>query len=186
MVENNSERANSDGGLIPDWPQKVLIRHAATSDLKELEWEGEFANFRNVYAEVFDRMQRGLSIMWVADLPAGGIIGQVFVQLVSKSAELADGINRAYVHSFRVRPEFQKAGIGSKLMGMVESDLRKRGFNQVCLNVAKNNQKARRFYDHLGYKAISKNSGKWWYRDQFNKLQYVDEPSWRMLKNINN
>ena len=70
-------------------------------------------------------------------------------------------------------------------MHTAEADLQKRGYSEVCLNVAKNNPLARRIYDHLGYQVISKNSGKWWYYDQYNELQYVNEPSWRMLKKIN-
>lgn len=182
VVEKKLDSIKTKFIFDKDWKKKVLIRHAESSDLAALEWEGEYARLRNVYAEVFKRMQNGLAIMWVADLPIWGIIGQVFVQLVSKEAELADGKNRAYVHSFRVRSAFQKAGVGSMLMSKVEQDLIKRGYSEISLNVGKDNPDARRIYDHLGYLVVKKDPGKWWYYDHNNKLQHVNEPSWRMLK----
>ncbi len=184
MIEQQQIPAKFKESLGKDWARKLLIRQAEISDLTKMEWEGEYARLRNVYAEVFERMQKGLAIMWVADLPSWGIIGQVFVQLISKAAELADGSKRAYVHSFRVRPEFQQAGVGSKLMSKVEQDLLKRGYSEVSLNVGKDNPGARSIYDHLGYRVVKKVPGKWWYYDHNNKLQHVNEPSWRMLKII--
>ena len=184
MIEKYPQKYLDEEGMSLDWAQSYLIRPAVEEDLKEMEWEGEFSRLRNVYAEVFDRMKKGVSIMWVAELPSWGIIGQVFVQLKSKADELADGKNRAYVHSFRVRPRFQGNGVGSALMAKVENDLLKRGYSEVCLNVAKENPNARKIYDHLGYRVIKKDAGKWWYYDHNNKLQHVNEPSWRMLKEI--
>ncbi len=185
VSEKNAKLSDLADSLGQDWAHQVLIRHAEKTDLVEMEWEGEFARLRNVYAEVYDRMQKGLSIMWVAELPAWGILGQVFVQLLSKQAEMADGKQRAYVHSFRVRSEFQDAGLGRVLMDQVEADLKLRGFTEVCLNVAKDNPKARSIYEHFGYQVINKDPGIWWYYDHNNELQHVNEPSWRMLKELN-
>ena len=78
-----------------------------------LEWDGEYAHFRRVYQDAFNRSQRGLSVLWVAELPGSGVIGQVFIQLICDRPELADGTNRAYLYSFRVRPEYRSAGTRS-------------------------------------------------------------------------
>ena len=122
--------------------------------------------------------------MWVADLKNKGIIGQIFVQLVSSRNELANGISRAYVYGFRVKPDYQGVGIGTRIMQTVEIDLLKRNYQWITLNVGQNNQAARRFYERLGYQVIAADPGQWFYFDDLGKKRYVNEPAWRMLKKI--
>lgn len=122
--------------------------------------------------------------MWVADLKNKGIIGQIFVQLVSSRNELANGISRAYVYGFRVKPDYQGVGIGTRIMQTVEIDLFKRNYQWITLNVGQNNQAARRFYERLGYQVIAADPGQWFYFDDLGKKRYVNEPAWRMLKKI--
>lgn len=166
------------------WLSEVVLRPIQKKDLPALEWDGEYKHFRRVYLEVFRRMRSGLAIMWAADLPAEGIIGQVFVQYSSAKQELADGENRAYVHSFRVKHSFRGTGLGSKLMHVVETDLIKRGFKQVTLNVSYTNPGARRLYIHLGYRVVGPDPGIWSYHDDRGVLQQVNDPGWRMQKRL--
>ena len=78
-----------------NWLNQVIIRHLEHADLPALEWEGEYVHFRKIYAEAYQRVQHGLSLVWVADLPGMTIIGQALVQLICDRPELADGISRA-------------------------------------------------------------------------------------------
>ena len=96
--------------------ERVIIRPLQKDDLKALEWNGEFAHFRRLYADSFERMQRGENIMWVAELPGTGIVGQVFIQLNCSRSELANGCDRAYLYSFRVQPAFRNMGLGSLII----------------------------------------------------------------------
>ena len=106
--------------LDGDWSARVQIRLVEKSDLKALEWEGAYQRFRRIYADVFRRMQQGQAVMWVADLPRYGLIGQVFVQLDSDyRPDLANGKTRAYVHAFRVRPHFRKKSLDSTIFGLL-------------------------------------------------------------------
>jgi ribosomal protein S18 acetylase RimI-like enzyme len=171
--------------LDNDWLSYVKIRQAEKWDLKALEWEGAYKRFRRIYADVFRRAQYGEALMWVADLPGSGLIGQAFVQLNSDHRpELANGKTRAYVHAFRVRPRYQNAGLGTRLMQYVESDLIARDYLAVILAVAKDNPNARRLYERLGYEVIAPDSGRWSYRDDRGVLRHVVEPGWRMRKNL--
>jgi len=171
--------------LNDDWSSRVVIRQVESSDLRALEWEGAYKRFRRIYADVFERTQQGEAVMWIADLPGFGLIGQTFVQLNSDyRPELANGKTRAYVHAFRVRPQFRNAGLGTRLMLTAEDDLRKRGYRAVILAVAKDNPGARRLYVRMGYEVIGAESGRWSYRDERGVLQHVVEPSWRMRKNL--
>jgi ribosomal protein S18 acetylase RimI-like enzyme len=63
--------------------------------------------------------------------------------------------------------------------------LKQRGFKFVTLNVAKDNPNALRLYRRLGYRIIGSRPGVWSYKDHYGKIQYVEEPAWRMMKRLN-
>ena len=160
----------------------LVIRQATRADLTGLEWEGEYRKFRQMFADLFRNSLAGRTLMWVVVSPDGELIGQAFVMLKSGERDAADGKNRAYVFSFRVKDRWRNCGLGSNLMGFVEDDLRRRGFQFVTLNVAKENEGALRLYKRLGYHVVDSRPGTWSYRDPDGILHHVKEPSWRMMK----
>lgn len=162
----------------------LKIRILEKKDLVALEWNGQYIHFRNIYAQAYQQAQKGNSVLWVAELKEHGIIGQVFIQLVCERKELANGKNRAYLYSFRVKPYLQSHGVGSFMLSEVEEDLVKRGFKQVSLNVAKDNVRAQSFYYKHGFRTIAHEPGRWSYTDHEGLTRHVNEPAWRMLKNI--
>ncbi len=170
--------------LPENWPAQAIIRHLQRSDLPALEWGGQYSHFRRVYAEAFERACLGLSVIWVAELDPFGLIAQVFIQLNCQRPELADGGLRAYLYSFRVKPPFQGAGLGTRMMGVVERDLIERGYKTVTLNVAKDNPRARALYERLGYRVIDQDPGIWSYIDHNGRRQTMVEPAWRMEKSL--
>ncbi|MBI3158717.1 MAG: GNAT family N-acetyltransferase [Chloroflexi bacterium] len=161
---------------LPDWRAGVQVRRVREADLPEMEWEGEYAHFRRVYRQVYERSLKGRALMWVADLPGIGLVGQVFVQM--------DGRKPAYVHGFRVRPEFRGQGLGGLLMDVLEDDLARRGIRLAALNVVDGNAGARRFYERRGYRVVAADPGQWTYIDQYGVEQEVNEPGWRMMKKL--
>ena len=163
---------------------RVHIRLMVEPDLQGLEWGGEFAHFRKLYADAYQRYLHGLSVLWVAELPETGIIGQVFIQLCCDRPELADGLRKAYLYSFRIKPAYRSLGVGSRILEVVEADLRRRGFKIVTLNVAKDNPDAQRLYRRRGYHVVAHEAGVWSYPDQFGVWHQVEEPAWRMEKEI--
>ncbi|HMD89725.1 MAG TPA: GNAT family N-acetyltransferase [Anaerolineaceae bacterium] len=164
------------------WLNTVVIRNLVSADLPGLEWEGEFTHFRRVYAEAYERALRGLSVLWVADLPSKGIIGQVFIQLICDRLELADGQQRAYLYSFRIRPAYRSSGLGTNILQVVENDLRLREFKMVTLNVAKDNIRAQKLYERCGYRIVAHEPGVWSFMDECGAWHQVEEPAWRMEK----
>ena len=160
----------------------LAIRRAARDDLLSLEWEGEYIHFRNLYKDTYQLVEKGLGVMWVAEIPTEGVIGQVFVSYRGGRSELADGCTRAYVYGFRVRPAYRNKGIGTYMMRVAEEDLAGRGFSFVTLNVARENVGAQRFYTRLGYHIVAADPGRWWYLDHLGKRREVNEPAWRMEK----
>ena len=121
-------------------------------------------------------------MLWVAELPGVGVIGQLFVQLKSRRPELADGAGRAYIYAFRVRPAYRHHGLGTHMLQIVEADLRERGFRRVTLNVGRHNLQARRLYERLGYRVVAAEPGRWTYVDHRGRVRCVHEPAWRMEK----
>lgn len=159
-----------------------VIRLLHISDLPALEWDGEYIQFRRVYREVYEQYRIGRTLPWVIDAPTDGIIGQLFVQLDSQNKRLADGLLRAYLFSFRVKPKFQRIGWGTKLLSYVELYLLERGFQWTTLRVSKNNDFARQFYEHRGYSIVAEEQGEWRYVDHRGIQQVMIDPSYRMEK----
>lgn len=161
---------------------QLVIRQLARRDLPELEWEGAYRHFRRLYARAYRAARKGRAILWVAELEDAGLIGQVFVQLISGDRRLADGKNRAYLYSFRVRPEYRGQGVGGRLLAVAEADLVRRGCRKATLNVARDNPGARRFYERNGYRVVAPEPGRWRYVDHRGRVRTVEEPAWRMEK----
>ena len=163
---------------------QVVIRLAVASDLPAMEWDGEYAHFRRVYADAFRRQAAGLSLLWLAELPGTGLVGQAFIQLTCDRPELANGIDRAYFYSFRVRAAYRGLGLGSRIMDAVEIDLAKRRFQIVTLNVARENFRAQTLYMRRGYAIVCPDPGIWSYPDQNGIWHHMEEPAWRMEKRL--
>jgi len=104
--------------------------------------------------------------------------------MTSDRLELADGWDRAYLYSLRVRPQYQNLGIGSKLISTVETTLLRINFSRVTLNVSRSNQSAIRLYTRLGFHIVAEEPGVWSYPDHRGVWQTVSDPSWRMEKKL--
>ncbi|MQC26775.1 MAG: GNAT family N-acetyltransferase [Chloroflexi bacterium] len=167
---------------LQDWVGEVPLRQLVESDLRGLEWEGEYIHFRRIYELAYRRALKGDAVLWVAD-GAEGLLGQLFVLLRSMAdPAAADGRRRAFIHSFRVRPEVRGRGLGSRMLRKAEGDLRRRGYRWASLNVARDNAAAVRLYKRAGYAIVSEEEGRWMYLDHRGIEREVHEPSWRMRK----
>ena len=162
--------------------KQVHIRHASRNDLPALEWGGEYAHFRHIFAEAYRLMETGGAVMWVADLMVEGLIGQLFVQMYHQNHSKSINTSYAYIYGFRVRPEYRGIGIGSHLLQTAENDLLHRDFQRVALNVARDNEAAKRLYERFGYQVVAPEPGIWSYLDDKGNRRFVSEPAWRMEK----
>lgn len=163
---------------------QLVVRMATAEDLPAMEWDGEYRHFRRVFADAYRRMQRGQTILWLSELRGVGLVGQVFIQLVCDRPELADGRERAYLYSFRVKKQYRSQGIGSRMMDEIEADLARRNFAYVTLNVARDNPRAQQLYVRRGYYVVAPEPGIWSYQDEQGRWQHVEEPAWRMEKRL--
>ena len=163
---------------------QIVIRQVIKRDLPALEWEGEFSHFRHLFAEAYRLQELGDVLMWVVDLPNFGIIGQLFIQLYGPNQIQTSKTKYAYIYGFRIRADYRGMGIGSRLLKTVESDLIQRDFKRISLNVARDNEAARRLYERAGFRVVAPEPGIWSYLDEKGRRRFVHEPAWRMEKNI--
>ena len=122
--------------------------------------------------------------MWLAELQIVGVIGQLFVQLMTERDKRADEHNRAYIYGFRIQARYRQQGIGSRLLLVAEADLLRRGYRWINLNVARDNLPARRFYERHGFQVVAPVPGRWTYLDHRGRRRRVVEPAWRMEKEV--
>jgi ribosomal protein S18 acetylase RimI-like enzyme len=179
---------NHIASLVADYimpsGEQIHIRPLEKRDLPGLEWDGEFAHFRKLYQQHYENSLVGNTLIWVAVDSKDEVIGQVFLLLLSRQQELADGALQAYLFSFRIKPAFRDQGLGGFMLEMVEGFLRDRGFRFLRLNVARANPLARRMYEKHGYRMIGPDPGKWRYQDQYGEWQTCHEPAWKMIKKL--
>ncbi len=162
----------------------VAFRLATYSDLPKLEWYGQYTHFRALFRRTYQEQLQHRRLMLVADCNDFPI-GHVFIQL-SSGAEpnMADGRRRAYLYSLRVMDMFQGQGLGSRLVAEAEVLAADAGFRWVTIAAAKDNPRARRLYERLGYRTFGEDEGKWNYLDHENRMRYVHEPCWVLEKRI--
>ena len=165
----------------PQPQDQVSIRPLREEDLPDLEWDGEYVHFRNLYRRAYEEMLSGSRVMLVAvEGSSGGIVGQIFIQYSSGDPRFADGRTRGYLYALRVKPAYQNRGIGRQLIHAAEDNLRQKGMRVATIGVAKTNIRAQRLYARLGYHVLGEDAGRWTYLDEQDNLREVNEPSWLM------
>jgi len=162
---------------------KCTIRLATEADLPKLEWDGRYRHFRDLFHRTFEEQRVGRRLMLVADVD-GYPVGQVFVQLTSSDHVFADGRQRGYLYSLRVKEPFQRQGLGTRLIQAAEAALRQRGYSWAVIAAAKENPSARRLYERLGYRVFTEDPGHWQYTDTEGVVHTVVEPCWVLEKRL--
>jgi ribosomal protein S18 acetylase RimI-like enzyme len=135
--------------------------------------------FRRTYQEQLQNRR----LILVADCNSFPI-GHIFIQLSSGEQRISDGRRRAYMYSLRVMDMFQGYGIGTRLIHEAEILAAEHHFSWVTIAAAKDNPRARRLYEKLGYRVFGEDEGKWNYLDHENRMRYVHEPCWVLEKRI--
>jgi len=162
---------------------KLKMRVATPSDIRKLEWNGQYTRFRNLFRRAYLEQRNGRRLMLVMtfnDYP----IARLFIQFKSPTSSIADGKRRGYIYSFTVMEPFRNLGIGTRMLTTAETILRQRGFRIVTISVAKENRRALRLYKREGYRIYGEDEGNWQYHDHEGTLHQVHEPSYLMKKTL--
>lgn len=161
----------------------VTLRLAERADLSKLEWFGQFTHYRNVFRHTFADQERGQRLMILADVN-GFPVGQIFIHLSDARVREDRRERRGYIYALRVMEPLRGQGIGTRLILRAEELLIEDGYRWVAIAVAKDNPKARRLYERLGYILCSDDPGIWQYEDHQGEMQRVVEPSWVLQKRL--
>ncbi len=159
----------------------VSLRLATYSDLPKLEWYGQYTHFRALFRRTYQEQVQQRRLMLIADCN-NFPVGHIFIQLGTNDQH--GGERRSYFYSLRVMEMFQSQGIGTRLIQEAELMSTEHGFRWATIAAGKDNPRARRLYERLGYKIFGDDDGKWSYLDHENRVRYVHEPCWVLEKRI--
>lgn len=127
---------------------QIDLRTCEEHDLLPLEWDGAFTSHRAIIQAQYERHLRGKNVMLVAD-QGGYPIGQVWIDLERYAAERV-----ALLWALRVIAPLQSLGIGRRLIAAAEEVAAAAGFDVIELAVDKDNLRAYRLYERVGYAPI--------------------------------
>lgn len=155
------------------------VRGVRPDDLPRLEWFGTHAHLRNMEEANLRDVEAGAKLWLVAEANSFPI-GHLKINL--RVEDPLRGNPRGYLFALRVFEPFQGLGIGTALIQAAEQTLRARGFRYVSIAVARENRRARRLYQRLGYTIYREEIGRWQYVDLEGRLQRMEEPEYLMDK----
>lgn len=127
---------------------EVRFRACRAEDLEALEWMGLHSEDRSIIHATFALQQQGSALILLGD--AGGFpVAQVWI-------DFADRGSRECPHFWAVRvfPPLQGAGLGTALLAAAERQVEQAGASRAELGVEPHNDRARAFYERLGYAPV--------------------------------
>jgi ribosomal protein S18 acetylase RimI-like enzyme len=127
-------------------PLRIEFRLCHEDDLPALEWYGLFWAHREIIRDAFDRQRRGEVLMLLA-ITNGFPVGQAWMDLARLRSE-----NGALLWAVRVFPFLQGRALGARLIARAERLLAARQIAFVEVGAEKDNPRARRLYERLGYR----------------------------------
>lgn len=157
------------------------IRKLVQSDLRRLEWYGQYRHYRLMFRRAYQEQRSGKRILLVADLK-GFPVGRLFLLLHSSNTQIADGQYNSYMYGFRVMDMLQGFGIGTQLIRAAEEVLVQMSYRRVTLSVAKTNRDAIRLYEKLNYAVCGEDQGEWQYKNHRGEIVQESEPCWILEK----
>jgi ribosomal protein S18 acetylase RimI-like enzyme len=122
-----------------------------------------------------ERQERGDLHVAVAELE-GVPVGRVTLDFVRLAGDAAAHLSAAHVEQ-----PYRSRGIGTALMLHLEEVARGRGFASIRLAVAKDNDRARRLYERLGYDVCGEEINRWSYLDGDRWIEEAED-CWTMEK----
>lgn len=152
--------------------------HIAIRPLRAADLDQIFNPATRPYGEKWlKRQERAEVHVAVAELE-GVPVGRAGVDFVKQQ----DGAT-ALLWAAHVEPGYQSRGIGTALCLHLERVALRRSFTVMKLNVGKENGRARRLYERLGYSISGEEIARWSYREG-DRVVEVAEDCWTMRKRL--
>ena len=128
----------------------MLIRKATADEMLKL-W-GYDENTASPTAKFFYRnISSGNAVFWTADKD-GELIGELYAFLNLDDKDFADGKDIAYLCAFRIKKEYRRKGLGSRMMEAAFTDLKEKGYSHVTIGVNCDEPLNIKLYTRLGFR----------------------------------
>lgn len=164
--------------------KRWILREVLEGDLLALENGDEYKKFRSLMRISYEDHLAGKKIYLVV-LCNEKIAGQIVIDCrVLKDATKSDGKTCAYLYSFRVFGPYQGQGLGTAMVKFCESFLFKKGFIRVTIAAEKNNPRALKLYERLGFRIYKEEDIPWDFLDDKGVCQKIHEPEWVLEKTL--
>ena len=154
------------------------IRPCRQDELRLLEWSGAYAEHRQIIEDTFARQVAGEALMLLAvadDFP----VAQVWLDFERPAQP-----DTALLWALRTHPQVQGRGIGSRLVRRAEDIAARRGKRAVELGVEKQNVRARRFYERLGYARVGEVEETCRYRSPDGEEREWTVDQWKLRRKV--
>lgn len=155
------------------------IRKGTVQEFKDL-WNNSNTT---TYRYFLSNVMAGNVDFWTIDLK-NDLIGELYVFWDSPDKDEANGIDRAYLCAFRIKPEYQNKGYGKQLLSTVVDEILGNGFTEITIGIDNREYlKLDKLYSSLGFTQVLKEkSVDLHYLDRRGKPQTYLEPYKLMIK----
>jgi ribosomal protein S18 acetylase RimI-like enzyme len=130
----------------------IEVRALTPDDLQAISWSGSLTHLRNVAAQL-ERVASG-EVEYLAVLADGHPVAKGGVDFAKEPG--AGTIWQVATHE-----ALQGLGLATRLVAALEGRVEARGLTTVRLAVEPDNARARRLYEHLGYRTIGTSEASW-------------------------
>jgi GNAT superfamily N-acetyltransferase len=129
----------------------IQIRKGKISNLKKLlneEWA--WGGAKQIQDDYIAEIQKG-NRMFLAVVANGQTIGELHIFWDNEDKDEANGKNRAYLSTMRLRPDFRRKGIGTKLVKRALKMIRSKGCTEVTIGAYTDEPEIQTLYNRWGF-----------------------------------
>lgn len=131
---------------------RIEVRALTSHDLASLEWSGSSAHLENVALQV-ERVPTG-DVEYLAVFADGNPV-------CKGGVDFAKEAGAGTIWQLATHPLLEGLGLATTLIRELEARVRERGITKIRVGVEPENERARRLYEHLGYRTIGESEASW-------------------------
>lgn len=127
----------------------MKIRQADNKDLLNL-WQEIEEDMKPTTCFFHENIRNGNALFWTLSQD-NKIIGEIYVFKKLLDDDFSDGVDTAYLCSFRIIKEFRGQGLGTKLLSVALDYIKDMGFNTATIGVDETKTDNIRLYKRMGF-----------------------------------
>lgn len=105
-----------------------------TATLLEFNQLWDYTETKPTYNHFLNALETSNAELWIVD-NCGELIAELYIFWNSIDKDEANGIFRAYLCAFKVKPHYQGKGIGTKLINHAFLHIKARSFSEVTIGI---------------------------------------------------